>query len=203
MVLGLYPDELLEQKQLVKLSQHKYSSSGSTLFDPFMQVFWNWFVQKLPMSIAPNALTITGLIINVITTIILIYYSPDGRQEVRTSIIVSRFEVSWFMIILQTSSEINNYLHRYYLFYLNHRFQPGHSFYLPWDCLCIKHWMQLMANRHDGPDQVHLLENYLIMAVIPSPLVRQFFLQNPKWFRSQWLIFNTYVNSVRSIGYMC
>lgn len=82
MTLGLYPDELLEQRQLIKLTQHKYSSSGSTLLDPCMQVFWNWFVQKIPISIAPNSLTITGLIINVVTTVILIYYSPDGRQEI-------------------------------------------------------------------------------------------------------------------------
>lgn len=86
MLLGLYPDGLLEHKQLIKLTQHKYSSGGSTLLDPCMQIFWNWFVQKLPMWIAPNALTVTGLIINVLTTIILIYYSPDGRQEVRYNI---------------------------------------------------------------------------------------------------------------------
>ena len=75
-------EAILSELQLKKLMEHKYSSSGNTLLDPFMQKFWNWFVEQIPTSIAPNVLTISGLIINAITTFILICYCPDARREV-------------------------------------------------------------------------------------------------------------------------
>lgn len=75
-------DPILTDGQLRRLAEHKYSSSGTTLLDPFMQKFWNWFVLRIPDSIAPNLLTITGLLINAVTTLILIIYSPDARHDV-------------------------------------------------------------------------------------------------------------------------
>lgn len=75
-------DQILSGDQLRKLAEHKYSSSGSTFLDPWMQKFWTWFVQKIPLWVAPNTMTIIGLLINAITTLILIYHSPDARQDV-------------------------------------------------------------------------------------------------------------------------
>lgn len=74
---------ILSHRQLENLSLHKYSATGSTLLDPWMQKFWNWFLTKVPMTIAPNVLTLTGLIVNIVTTLILICYSPTARSEVR------------------------------------------------------------------------------------------------------------------------
>jgi len=76
-------EPILSDHQLRKLVEHKYQSTGTTLLDPFMQRFWNWFVVKIPTNVAPNILTITGLLVNVVTTLILVLYSPDARQEVR------------------------------------------------------------------------------------------------------------------------
>ena len=76
-------ENLLSDQQLKRLSEHKYSSSGATLLDPWMQRFWNWFVTKIPLWIAPNLLTIVGLIVNALTTIILMVLSPDAKTEVR------------------------------------------------------------------------------------------------------------------------
>lgn len=73
--------DILTPAQLKRLSEHKYSSSGSTLLDPFMQPFWNWVVKKLPIWLAPNLMTVAGLIINIVTSLLLIYFSPDGAQE--------------------------------------------------------------------------------------------------------------------------
>ena len=75
-------EPVLTEGQLKRLAEHKYSSSGNTLLDPFMQKFWNWFVLRIPESIAPNVLTITGLLINAIATLILIIHSPDARHDV-------------------------------------------------------------------------------------------------------------------------
>lgn len=75
-------ESVLTDGQLKRLAEHKYSSSGTTLMDPFMQRFWNWFVLRIPDTIAPNLLTITGLLVNAVTTLILILYSPDARHDV-------------------------------------------------------------------------------------------------------------------------
>ena len=75
-------DAILSEHQLKKLMEHKYSSSGTTLLDPVMQKFWNWFVLHVPTTIAPNVLTISGLVINVVTTLILMFYCPDARSQV-------------------------------------------------------------------------------------------------------------------------
>lgn len=38
-------------------------------------------VLKTPIYIAPNLLTIVGLLINIITSVILIWFSPDAKAE--------------------------------------------------------------------------------------------------------------------------
>ncbi|CAL1281986.1 unnamed protein product [Larinioides sclopetarius] len=73
--------DILSPVQLKRLSDHRYSSSGRTLLDPIVQPFWNWLVLKLPLWLSPNLMTISGLIINILTSLILICYSPDGTQE--------------------------------------------------------------------------------------------------------------------------
>ena len=73
---------VLSQSQLKRLAKHKYNASCSTLLDPYMQVLWRWFVEKLPLWLAPNTITILGLFINLITTLVLVYFSPQARSEV-------------------------------------------------------------------------------------------------------------------------
>ena len=74
--------EVLSSNELKGLKEHKYSVVCNTLFDPFMQVYWRWLVELLPLWWAPNAITLVGLIINIVTTLFLIMYSPDAKQEV-------------------------------------------------------------------------------------------------------------------------
>ncbi|KAJ8392342.1 hypothetical protein AAFF_G00077060 [Aldrovandia affinis] len=76
----LWPDPLSAQ-QLKRLEEHKYSASGRSLFEPPCQIYWNWLVQKIPTWVAPNTLTITGLIVNIVTTVILVYYCPSATEE--------------------------------------------------------------------------------------------------------------------------
>nr|XP_029723909.1 cholinephosphotransferase 1 isoform X1 [Aedes albopictus] len=76
-----YKQKLLQPTQLKKLGDHKYSCSNVSLLDPFLQPWWCWLVSKVPLWLAPNLITIVGLIINIVTTLILIYFSPNGREE--------------------------------------------------------------------------------------------------------------------------
>ena len=74
--------QVLSQTNLKRLKEHKYSSEGTSILEPPFQVFWRWTVEQVPKWWAPNAITSVGLIINIVTTLILVFYSPDCIQEV-------------------------------------------------------------------------------------------------------------------------
>jgi hypothetical protein len=77
-----YCDRILSRQQLVRLKEHRYSCLCSSLLDKYLQPYWNWLVLQIPIWMAPNLITILGLIINVVTSLILIVYSPDCKQPV-------------------------------------------------------------------------------------------------------------------------
>lgn len=74
---------ILSEKELKKLSEHKYKRDGDyTLLEPYLQPFWNWVVDKCPLWWAPNAITLIGLLINIATSLLIIYYNPDNKHQV-------------------------------------------------------------------------------------------------------------------------
>ncbi|ODM95430.1 Choline/ethanolaminephosphotransferase 1 [Orchesella cincta] len=73
---------ILTEKQLSNLTKHKFFASSDSLFDPVLQLWWNWLVKQVPVWFAPNVITILGLLVNILTSLVLVYYSPDCRQEV-------------------------------------------------------------------------------------------------------------------------
>lgn len=77
----LWP-EPLSPAQLKRLEEHKYSASGRSLFEPPCQIYWNWLVQQVPTWVAPNTLTIVGLLVNILSTVVLVYYCPTAKEEV-------------------------------------------------------------------------------------------------------------------------
>lgn len=72
--MKLYKQKLLSNGQLKRLSEHKYSCSTNSFFDTVLQPWWTWLVGKVPLWLAPNLITILGLLINIITTLILVWY---------------------------------------------------------------------------------------------------------------------------------
>ncbi|VUZ53512.1 unnamed protein product [Hymenolepis diminuta] len=74
--------EHLSPEQLLNLKEHKYSSKGSSVSEKYFQVFWCSLVPYIPKRIAPNTLTLTGLILNTLSVLILLYYSPDLKSNV-------------------------------------------------------------------------------------------------------------------------
>ncbi|CAG9792249.1 unnamed protein product [Diatraea saccharalis] len=79
-MMQFYKERILNAAQLKRLSEHKYSCTSASLLDPWLQPWWCWLVSKTPLWLAPNLITILGLIINIVTTLILVWYSPDARQ---------------------------------------------------------------------------------------------------------------------------
>lgn len=83
--MGLcYLDELFFHSvsyDLAHFRDHKYNCTSDSLLDKLLQVWWCWLVSKTPLYIAPNLLTIVGLFVNVLTSLILIWYSPDAKSD--------------------------------------------------------------------------------------------------------------------------
>ncbi|KAK0159731.1 hypothetical protein PV327_010815 [Microctonus hyperodae] len=81
-MMQFYKNKILSPGQLKRLSEHKYSCSSASLLDKYLQPWWEWLVSYVPLWLAPNLITVVGLIINIATTLILVYYSPDAKSEV-------------------------------------------------------------------------------------------------------------------------
>ncbi|XP_076678097.1 choline/ethanolaminephosphotransferase 1 bbc isoform X4 [Andrena cerasifolii] len=79
--MQFYKEKLLSPGQLKRLTEHKYSCTTNSLLDGLLQPWWDWLVSKVPLWLAPNLITILGLIVNIVTTLILVYYSPDAKVE--------------------------------------------------------------------------------------------------------------------------
>lgn len=71
--MKLYKQRLLSEAQLKRLGDHQYSCQSNSILDKLLQPYWNWLVSKIPIWLAPNLLTICGLIINIITSLILVW----------------------------------------------------------------------------------------------------------------------------------
>ena len=52
----------LTPTQLERLKEHRYCAEGTSLFEVFMQPYWRWLVTKVPLWVAPNTITMAGII---------------------------------------------------------------------------------------------------------------------------------------------
>ncbi|CAG2113284.1 unnamed protein product, partial [Medioppia subpectinata] len=76
---------VLSEKQMHFLRYEPYLYNcyvSSFMENMFLQKFWFKLSQYVPISIAPCTITCIGLIINLITSATLFYYSPDAKQTV-------------------------------------------------------------------------------------------------------------------------
>jgi len=71
----------LSERELKKLKEHQYSSCCTSLLDPLMQKYWNWFVTLVPLWVAPNLITMVGLAINIVTSLVLVWYCPTATEK--------------------------------------------------------------------------------------------------------------------------
>ncbi|XP_069485994.1 cholinephosphotransferase 1 isoform X2 [Ambystoma mexicanum] len=71
----------LSAAQLRRLDEHRYSACGRSLLEPPLQLFWAWLLERLPLWVAPNAITSGGLLLNVLTCLLLVGYCPTATEE--------------------------------------------------------------------------------------------------------------------------
>lgn len=74
--------EPLSAAQLRRLEEHRYTAAGVSLLEPPLQLYWTWLLQWIPLWMAPNSITLLGLAINMLTTLVLISYCPTVTEEV-------------------------------------------------------------------------------------------------------------------------
>lgn len=74
--------EPLSAVQLSNLAHHKYKSCGKSVIEPYFEPMWTFCAHLVPMSVAPNLLTVLGLLFNILGTGLLLYYSPMFVSEV-------------------------------------------------------------------------------------------------------------------------
>lgn len=81
---------LLNNQQLKNISNFKYSSCGVTLFGPYLNKYWLWISDKMPMTLAPNIISLMGVVSSLLAFLILIPFGgPDASQSV--SIYLQKF----------------------------------------------------------------------------------------------------------------
>ncbi|XP_048355808.1 cholinephosphotransferase 1 isoform X1 [Sphaerodactylus townsendi] len=81
--------EPLSAAQLRRLEQHCYSASGRSLLEPPLQLFWAWLVELAPAWLAPNAITLGGLVVNLVPTLLLFAYCPTATEEAPSWVLFS------------------------------------------------------------------------------------------------------------------
>lgn len=72
----------LSPAQLKRLEQHRYSAAGRSLLEPWLQPYWGWLVERVPRGLAPNAITMGGLLLNCLTVLPLIACCPSATEQV-------------------------------------------------------------------------------------------------------------------------
>lgn len=66
---------------LEAIANHKYRSAGYTPLDLLMDKFWTWIAQFVPASVAPNAITFTGLLMVTPAFFTVVYYGSAIETE--------------------------------------------------------------------------------------------------------------------------
>lgn len=77
-----HKNRVLSDETLDRLGNWKYHSGGATPLDNAMNHFWEFCVKLLPMNMAPNLVTFTGLIIVGGTASLLAYHDPKMNTTV-------------------------------------------------------------------------------------------------------------------------
>jgi len=74
-----YEMGFIDKQGLIRIQKHKYVSGTYTYIDNAMQPWWNFVEEWIPMSVAPNMVTLWALIINI--SGVLLYLSHDFTQS--------------------------------------------------------------------------------------------------------------------------
>eukprot|EP01012_Entosiphon_sulcatum_P055960 TRINITY_DN7872_c0_g1_i2.p1 TRINITY_DN7872_c0_g1~~TRINITY_DN7872_c0_g1_i2.p1 ORF type:complete len:405 (-),score=94.11 TRINITY_DN7872_c0_g1_i2:237-1370(-) len=66
----------IPEANMANLKEYRYSGTDNSIMSKKLQPFWNWAVQQLPETLAPNCVTFIGFFINLASYFVLAYYAP-------------------------------------------------------------------------------------------------------------------------------
>lgn len=75
MSLGFFSD--LREKNLEAIRRHKYTCVGESMLEPMLRPWWRLVGSAMPISVAPNTITLTGLTVLVTATILVAIFSQE------------------------------------------------------------------------------------------------------------------------------
>ena len=96
------------ESQLKRLKAHKYCSEGSSVTEFIFQPFWNYVVTLMPLWLAPNLITILGLIVNVATSTLILLYSPKADSDDVSFLHVYFLKLDFFVSFVEIISYFIN-----------------------------------------------------------------------------------------------
>ena len=66
---------------LKNIKEHKYKAGGYSILDNLMNPYWEFVVSMVPKTVAPNTLTLLGVIINIVFYSFMFYYDPTMSKS--------------------------------------------------------------------------------------------------------------------------
>lgn len=69
--------KFITESGLQAIKDHKYKSGGYSFVDNLMNKYWEWSVSLVPMTVAPNTLTLIGLLFNLVFYGIMAFYDTS------------------------------------------------------------------------------------------------------------------------------
>ena len=75
----------ISEKQLRNLKKHEYQKEGTSILEPYFDVFWTWIVQFVPLWIAPNLITLLGSMTCAIQAGVMLHYTGFAATEIAPS----------------------------------------------------------------------------------------------------------------------
>jgi len=108
-------DAKLSQQQLKRLADHKYCAQNNSILDGLvMQKFWARVVTLFPLWVAPNLITVVGLLMNISSVLVLAYFTPDGTLDVKTSWYYTNLNVRYFFMSMDLNRSLRVILSKWF-----------------------------------------------------------------------------------------
>ena len=74
--------KFITKEGLQHIKEHKYKSGGYSILDNLMNPFWEFVVKLMPKTLAPNSITLLGVVINLSMYFCMWYHDGTLAQDV-------------------------------------------------------------------------------------------------------------------------
>jgi ethanolaminephosphotransferase len=74
--------DFITEEGLTDIKNHKYNAGGYSILDNVMNPYWEFVVTLMPKTLAPNAITLLGVIINFAMYGSMFYYDRTMAEDV-------------------------------------------------------------------------------------------------------------------------